>query len=375
MSEGMNSSFQILLSKRSSLAVELDNLAKRAARKGLPFPALSWGQAYQDSKGVARIALSVEGEAVGFSGWSFVAVLQHLEGGTVVRGVVGAEVPVMYRSRGSVCDHCETSRSRIDTYLLVKDGVYKQVGSSCLQDFSGSNAVFELASAAEVSSVFRSLCEESESGFGGDGGVRFLPSYLANVAAAIRLRGWVSRKAADEKGGASTSDLAWDNNFDPSKADVALGVASVAWAESLSDETLQSQSGDYLHNLRVVARSGYADFRTRGIAASLVVAYEREQERIARASRPVSKTYLGKVGEKLSVKAVLEFVAAFEHQYGVTTVLKFRSESGETLVWKASNPKIGREQVGQAFTVTGTVKAHETYREEAQTVLTRCKTV
>jgi hypothetical protein len=83
--------------------------------------------------------------------------------------------------------------------------------------------------------------------------------------------------------------------------------------------------------------------------------------------------YVGAVGERKSFEGALEFVTGWDTAYGYTTLLKFVTDDGAVLVWKASKTSISRFDIGKRYTVLGTVKAHTEYRGNKQTQITRCK--
>jgi hypothetical protein len=94
------------------------------------------------------------------------------------------------------------------------------------------------------------------------------------------------------------------------------------------------------------------------------------QDRLQAANAADSK-HVGRPKQRLTFSATVERKSWFEGNYGVTHIYKFRTTDGNALTWFAS-----RDQdlaVGDAVTLTGTVKKHDDYRGEAQTVLTRCK--
>ena len=171
-------------------------------------------------------------------------------------------------------------------------------------------------------------------------------------------------------------------------ADVALCNAACAWAEALTDEQVNAEKGDYLHNLRAVCRSGLVSFKRAGVVASVLVAYERamgrERQKAERAARPTLNEHVGTVGKRETWTLTLDFVTGYGTDYGYTTVYKFRTAEGATLVWKASSAPdvahvgdaaaraVTREDVGRVYTVTGTVKAHGDYKGAKQTMLSRC---
>ena len=401
--------FEVLLSRREGVEAALVALSKRAARKGLEAVRWSWGKAHAQKERVphpefgweaeayamvSRVPLTIQGDAPHYQGWTFLAALQHLlqsaEEGyqNIVRAVPGSiyDVPERFRTRGPVCDHCQLARRRNDTYVLRhEDGRVVQVGSTCIGDFLGSADASKIAAAASMLAEARGLAEGGCSGAGA-GGDRTLAEYLSFVAWAVREEGWVSRTAAREENreGAATANRAFAHMLKGlprgtafSAEDVAEAAAAEAWAESLADAEVDAGKGDYLHNLRAVARTGLVTYRTAGIAASMIVAHQRavarERERAERAARPKVNMHVGTVGKRETFEVVLDFVTGYETQYGYTTVLKFRTAEGACVVWKATNTDLARADVGKRYRVTGTVKAHDEYKGEKQTMVTRCK--
>lgn len=432
--------FAVLLARKASVEIALAALAKRAARKGLPVLAWTWGRPvtateYLSHEGacdlpgavlhscgsegatyavpVTRISLTIEGETPKYAGWSFVATLQHLDGENIVRALPGETLPASYRSRGPVCDHCKAVRRRNDTYVVRHDdGRTMQVGSTCIADFLGSDEAGKIAAQAEILAFARALAtDEGFEGFGSSSNDRTLAEYLPIVAWAVRTpgQGWTSRTKAKAEGGSATADRAWSYltdarearkaGVDVSDEDRATALAAEEWADTLSDSTVDAESGDYLHNLRAVARTGLVQSRTAGLAASMVTAYQRamgrERAKADRAARPSLDAYLGTIGEKVTFglpakvtkkglpakgaptvlsadPVTLDFVAGFDTMYGYTTILKFRTSEGASVVWFASSTSIGRADVGKSYTLAGTVKKHDEYKGTKQTTLTRC---
>lgn len=421
----------ILLAKRAHVEAQIEKIQKRAARKGLTPVTIIWGKAYRPWKMTlkdpleyemrdgrrspvqvrkyldARVSMTIAGDSPNYGGWRFIAALQHLEGENIVRTLPGETVPEMYRTRGPACDHCKSSRRRNDTYVLAhEDGRLAQVGSTCIDDFLGSADAHKLAFAAMY---FAELLGAGEEGFEGSGGdmTRTLDEFLPFVAWCVREQGWTSRTAAREHGGGATADGAFwymtdedaarKANVHPSEVDIAEATTALAWAEAITDADIEKERGDFLHNLRAVARTGLVTYRTAGIAGAVIIAYQRaigrERERKVRATRPELNEFLGTVGKRETWNVTLDFVTGFETAYGYTTLLKFRTNEGATLVWKATgDPKAGirvdgvwqkkdgvaiineitRADVGKRYAVKGTVKKHDIYQGKKQTLLSRC---
>lgn len=105
--------------------------------------------------------LDVEGEAK-VNGWRFVATVEHTEAGNIIRAFDNTvEIPERYRTSEAVCEHCNSKRRRKDTYLIVNEsGEFKQVGKSCLKDFT-NGLTAEAIAAYSVSFYHPNLPETS----------------------------------------------------------------------------------------------------------------------------------------------------------------------------------------------------------------------
>lgn len=100
-----------------------------------------------------------------------------------------------------------------------------------------------------------------------------------------------------------------------------------------------------------------------------------EEARI-KAEKAISQ-YVGEVGGKVEIECTYIGSPWFEVRsfsgYGVETMYihTFKDANGNKIVWKTGK-FLGLEE-GMKVTVKGTVKAQDEYKDEKQTVLTRCK--
>lgn len=129
-------------------------------------------------------------------------------------------------------------------------------------------------------------------------------------------------------------------------------------------------------------------------------AEEKAKKEAEEKARKEKSQYVGQVGDKLELKVTYEGSGAFDSPsfkgYGIDTtyIHRFRDENGNLLIWKTQN-SLGwnvegdknnyymtdgdkfiawcSPDKGDTLTVKGTVKAHSEYKDEKQTVLTRCK--
>lgn len=382
------------------LRADVAKLARRAGRiraKGFDCvdPALVEGEIITEppvcdgEPGRVYCMVTVAGTAARISGWSLAATLQHEAAGTILRAVplVACDL-TRYRDAETACDHCHTKRARRDSYVVVSDaGEVKQVGSSCLGDFLNCTTPDALAAYAELLASVGLACEAASgecASASAQDRVVALGEFLAHVVASIRRDGWLSRTKvrASFPPLTATADAAWHwglfqpkglpekYRLRPTAEDKAKGAEVAAWAESYL-ETL-AETSDYEHNLRVVVRGAFVDFRMAGIAASLVTYRERVLGQLAERARMAESEHVGAVGEKLVVVVTVVRLIDVEGTYGMKTIHVMRDRAGNCFTWHASRERL---EAGREYRLAGRVVKHDEYRGVKQTRLTRCSEV
>ena len=238
-------------------------------------------------------------------GWEFVATLQNMGGGEVVISTApGFTAEKWMRDLDpAACQHCGLTRQRKDSFLLKHEsGEWKQVGRTCLKDFfPGVSAADIIASATFLFDLASDLSDSQTFGSGGHIDAYDAKLWLTHAAKVIRLHGWKSAKSA----GASVNQAAYsyanhsdDDDGPPTAEDAAKADEVLAWLMGLTEAQLDS---DYLYNLNVLARVGYARSRNLPLLTSAVQAYNREKgiqtgDSILRP--PAAREHVGTVGER-----------------------------------------------------------------------------
>lgn len=355
-------------------------------------------------------SVTVTGSTPSYNGWRFVATLEplDLEDGSVenlIQTVPGETCPSDYRGRVSQCDHCRTARRRNQTFVLKhENGSTKMVGRQCIKDFLGYNGdPHAMAAWAESLAELGQLCGSAEDdewlGCGGGGrGERAwdLKKFLTLTACRVRLFGWLGRgKARDEfRSQDATADKVlelltppnpsrdgteaykeWEKFSDQhveAPEDEQTAEAAIEWAKAIP-QTDREGEDNYLANVNLVARCGTASRKTAGIAASIVIAYQKAMEREINlqklASRPPSN-WVGEVGTRIKLlKVKCEKVTAHDGMFGTTGIHKLTDEHGNDLTWFASSSDWMKE--GETYHISCGIKKHDEYKGRKQTVLTR----
>lgn len=353
-----------------------------------------------------EVLVRVTGAAPQVAGWTFVARIEHGPVGNIVsrapseRGMALSEDLWLV---DPVCEHCNLSRRRRDTFVLRDEqGTVKRVGRNCLADFlreaDVANALafwkflreveLEIGGSGEDDEDFGGGCRERV--YFGTGDV------LRAAASAIRVDGWVSRSAAKDDLGisvrASTADtVSWI--LDPPKpsrderiareeaakralyeekpeADGKVAAEALEWVRHRLDPT-----SDYERNLKVALTADFVDPRNLGLAVSGMQAWLRQVARREAENRPAAPDagWLGEKGQrlrKIRARVIDSRVWTSEVTGFTTNLIVFVDEAGHELKWFASGSRglaIGRDVV-----LTGTVKEHAEWKGRKGTILSRC---
>lgn len=104
---------------------------------------------------------------------------------------------------------------------------------------------------------------------------------------------------------------------------------------------------------------------------------EREAKEAEEKARKAKSNYIGSIGGKVDTQVILERAAWFEIPsfggYGTDRmyIYTFRDDGGNAMVWKTTKGIMF--EGGELVRLKGTIKEHSEYKDEKQTVLTRCK--
>ena len=297
--------------------------------------------------------------------YQLVAQLEHTPNGNVIRKInPNAQVPAMYRNTNCYCDHCHTNRDRRNTFLLVDaNGDYKQVGKSCLNDFTGYNSesVAEAATSLyriydyaqnqnfEEDPEFMQYLRETHSQYSDT-------KELANrFYQLLRVKGYDKYNPFED-----LDDYHYDPRYDQ-QVDELLNVVNTDW---------YNDNNDYCHNAKLVTEMQYVTPRHWKILMSYLnsaMDYLQRQQQ----NNSDSNIYLGNVGDKIefTIQSVKVLFSGYS-EYGESYTYKFITENGNVVLW-TTGKNISDDYVG--CKVKGTIKALKEYKGEKQTVITRAK--
>jgi hypothetical protein len=393
--------FAIYEGNMERLIKKINRIRNKCNKYGCDFHFAEVGEEYRTVKNdngdesVLRFVL-VEAEGVAIvNGWKYIASVEHTEKGNIINKACEIEVPERYYTTEAVCEHCNSNRYRKDTFLVMNEetGEFKQVGKSCLKDFTGGMSA---EGVAQYTSLFDELIE-GEAVIGGMGESYYpVKDYLMYVAETIKHFGYVRTHDS----GRSTRDRAFDyykmehggRFFEKEEERIKREMQSVSFNANAADnseltekalEWLESRSEDnnYMHNLKTACNLEYTTWKNLGIITSLFPTFNRELEYQAekaeqekqRAEQQASEQnskHIGSIGDRIEIDVhSIECVTSWETQFGTTRIYKIVDTNGNVYTWKTSN--LVEEE--KAKKVKGTIKSHNEYRGVKQTEITRCK--
>lgn len=368
----------------------LDRLAKKAERYGVPFSYtvgeerpqqvavyavdfVNHEQFVDHVFTVAAVDIDIDCDGlVKANGWTVLAHIEHGESGNIVTSVGGAEIDNAWYSAPARCDHCGTNRTRTVTFIVENEsGERRQVGKSCLKDYTGIAPGVALMW-AEVVDLFPDLnCSDREWSERKPAMMYETRIILAHAYESINAKGYIKSEYPNSTRDTVTELVKAD--VVPSEDALKAADEMVEWLAGIDNNVIGIE-----RDCAPLARSGYAKVKHIGRLAYMPVAYkqylrrkaETEAKEAARASAAMTSKHVGNIGDRIDFVAVkAEFITSWETMYGHTFLYKFTDESGNVYVWFAS----GAFDERNGMKVRGTVKKHDERDGVKQTVLTRCK--
>jgi hypothetical protein len=321
------------------------------------------------------------------SDWQCLGSVEVGTSENIVRLPEGSDVDAEKYRTTKICDHCKTARRRVNMWILrhKETGVEALIGRNCLADYlRDPTAVKQALRTARLFWDAQDLLLAIRSGAGG--AFYVVEETVAMSRCVVRHFGY--RKASEEDLSTSgmvailTSGQPLTENEKKQFGHVRLedqdevfAAAALAWIR----DPKNTEGNNYLQNLRVACSGETMRPRNRRLVCSLVVAYTRhlegvvreEAKRKERAARPKSVAF-GEAKKRYDFQSLTVLFTRFiENDWGGKTVVGLLDEQGRRFTWFASG--VHDYDPGDIVSGKATVKGHEVYQGEEQTLLTRAK--
>ncbi len=336
---------------------------------------------------IPMVEATVDYEIPNVDGYELVAKLDLYGDKVLISAVPDSFIPSEYLSVTSIgCDHCKTRRPRKHSVLLreIATGKHIEVGSTCVKDFFHGNDpkwMLHMASFVFSDIVGGIRDEDCRKGYGRVDAWDFI-SVLSYTAAVIRQHGWVSKAVAQEYDKKAT---AWrvHTNLEPpirltpeDKEDLVSIIdedEDTVIATVKHWEAVDATGNSYLTNCKNLMEMGYVPHKYLGFACSMVSTYLRTlEEKKVKEAQPESN-HIGTVGERLrGLKVKVLFYRHIDCDYSPfgKDLYTFIDEDGNIFKTFYSGSGWSLEDDEEAI-IDGTVKRHDEWKGQKQTLLTR----
>lgn len=303
-------------------------------------------------------------------GWELVGALELLDSGNQIFKLKDIILPARFYSEYPTCEHCGINRYRRHFGIIYSQTEgFKLVGRSCLKDYFGQN----IENIASSLSFFEEVKEYSEAD-GYDSNYIDVHEYLEAVCDIVDKYGFVSKTTNSSF---ITCEMAYGLLY-PKKC--PCNIKNKIYSDKLSftgkhynkvDDMLDYISAcpatnDYLHNLKVVAKTKYAEKKQMGMLASLVNVYQKHVQSLQNA--PLKCGFYGKLNERISINdAAITCQFSSFNQFGQYFLYRI-VYNNYVFIWKTNT-----QHKDGIVSLTGTIKGHQEYKGEKQTWITRCR--
>lgn len=293
------------------------------------------------------------------------------------------------------CDQCHTNRQRNNVYVLDgPDGDRHVVGSTCLEVYTGvkPQGLWVLTeSLADDFDESGQLGDPDEKYLGSSGGtpVEDVDRTLTAAIAVAEIQGGY-RRTGDDHGSTRDAVMAalhpnmklqaeidWSHKVADQSRDVDLDQFKTDLDQALGDA-----DSDWAINVRALTRQEHVTHRHVGTLVSAISAVDRYRAK-KRETATIASGYIADVDAKIDKKNPVQakvlrmnYQTAYINGYARNYAwVRMQTDDGHIMTWKASSEKALNEmEEGQSIRVTGgTVKGHDRFNNEDQTVMTRLK--
>lgn len=313
------------------------------------------------------------------NGWEFVATIEHLDKGNIIRCInsdLEAKIPEKYQNAPAECEHCHRVRIRKDTYLVynkAKDE-WKQVGKTCLQEYTGG---LDSEVCAQIASFF-ATCENAdyfEDDFNYGFGVnKYIDAkeFKKYAYPFVKERGYHKESTVECAFDSMMGKLQyWETLENPKPATDDELKEIDEWVDTIPDD----QYG-YFRNGKLAWQQKYVEYRDLALIASFIGTYFKNKANKAREETNRQTTnYVGNVGDKIeiNVKSIrvlyLKDNSSYSYYAISSKVYEIVDDNGNTYICDSTL------NLGNAEIIKATIKGYKEYRGVKQTVIVRPKII
>lgn len=397
--EPMKETVQVITSDISNVQNYIDKLNNKIQRAGgEEFFELELGEETyikKDDKYITVRDATLTTPRITVGDYEFKATVDIVDGGTILRSPIGQQLDGLERPTNHVCDHCGTNRDRKHTYLLQdkKTGEIKQVGKSCMQAFTGIEPSLWAFDANFDRFSYKNTATSKHAEY------MHNPDDIIAISYIITNNGqdYVSVNRSIISGETPTSHRVQTIlNYlkHPGRTAIAphekecerifrlAGTVDQSIIDQIK-QSAQQTSGDYGENLKVAMSSKMITEKHIGIAASAISAHKRQQAHNAKIKKEkenprhtleeVKTLYPEKTKVASKPVRIVNTNSYISFNNKKVNLITFEDSNGDVFTWHSTAKGSDKLKIGDDVNLSATVKTHNKWKDQPQTVITRAK--
>ena len=327
------------------------------------------------------------------NGWQFVGTIEFTELGNIIRladSSFEGKVPVKYLHTPKICEHCGKIRNRKDTYLIynTESGEFKQVGSSCLLDYTQGLDANKCADIMSCLNKFLELSNKdfSEEDFMGNGfdstGCGMSREVVLPITYAYVKQYGYQRMFEGNGTAHDVLIMLWNGLHDEEMVKryeslVMPTDEELKAIDEIAKANVESLDNDYMRNASIAWLKESLEYRDFGLISSFVNTCLKQFAKEAEMKQKLesrNNEWVGNINDRITIKVASARVLytkdnSWKSYYaGCTWVMEIIDTEGHTYKWSAST-----NNINEGDTIVATVKEHSEYKGVKQTVITRGK--
>ena len=314
--------------------------------------------------------------------YTYIGMIDHVD--NMVFAEVDGHTSVLEKYRNNcTCDHCKKDINRNTTYVHLNEQTkeYIHVGGSCSKNYFRypMNIVHMFIDMFIIIDGFVVSASNSEPK--DISGYRFTQYYPLSMVLHTSYK-------EVKNHGYTKEEFFGDPACTKNAVKNAMGTTFCSMTSDLDVKGLveyinQKDESEYINNIKAILnRLEDEDIDSIGVSYKQVGMFPYIIfDYLESLKKHISTGYYGNVKDKIDIECILHKTSGYESQFGYTYVYTFITDDGCHLIWKTStwlNRQVDRCSWtnipdGTRVKLKGTIKAHNIYRDEMQTIVTRCK--
>lgn len=391
--------YTIAYNRKEEIEKMLNKFQRKAQRYGIGNVEYSFGEKYFETipvyavdrenhcqrkvrtTTVEAVDVTVNAEEIKCGDYKVVAMIEHLSEGANVVKTFGVDIKPRWMVCYPKCEHCKSNRNRKVTFI-VEDyvtGEQKQIGKTCLKDYSGIDPEFAVAM-RQLEDTFaeEDFSKEDYPYFSKVEQYVEVETALAYALEVYKKQGYV-RTSDTNSNKVNIDRLICISEEKPKKEFVSKAKEIISEIKGFDSVTAYNNGFD---NIWSIVQNEFVKLSMTGYISYIPVSYERYINRKNKKQKQIesesNSEYIGVIGKRqlFNIKET-KILTSWRTEFGTTYLYKMKDENSNTIIVKTSSyldVQVGNDfELFNSGVIKATVKTHEERDGIKQTVIQRVK--